>query len=180
MTTMTTASETFTIREEIRVRASLEKTFESLLAEMGARNQSPDGKPLPMVIEPRPGGRWFRDLGGENGHLWGFVQSIKRPVLLEIWGPLFMSTAASSNLMYRLSESEGTRYTRAWPRCYTPVQKSARTFPRAAAPTALIGRICCGCGSLPPCRSATTSPARRGVPCRSARTRRRRQALAGF
>ena len=108
MTTMTTASETFTIREEIRVRASLEKTFESLLAEMGARNQSPDGKPLPMVIEPRPGGRWFRDLGGENGHLWGFVQSIKRPVLLEIWGPLFMSTAASSNLMYRLSESEGT------------------------------------------------------------------------
>ena len=108
MTTMAAANETFTIREEIRVRASLEKTFESLLAEMGARNQSPDGKPLPMVIEPRPGGRWFRDLGGENGHLWGFVQSIKRPVLLEIWGPLFMSTAASSNLMYRLSESEGT------------------------------------------------------------------------
>jgi hypothetical protein len=108
MTTMATASETFTIREEIRVRASLEKTFESLLAEMGARNQSPDGKPLPMVIEPRPGGRWFRDLGGENGHLWGFVQSIKRPVLLEIWGPLFMSTAATSNLMYRLSESDGT------------------------------------------------------------------------
>ena len=108
MTTMAAANETFTIREEIRVRASLERTFESLLAEMGARNQSPDGKPLPMVIEPRPGGRWFRDLGGENGHLWGFVQSIKRPVLLEIWGPLFLSTAATSNLMYRLSESEGT------------------------------------------------------------------------
>jgi hypothetical protein len=105
---MAAVNETFTIREEIRVRASLEKTFESLLAEMGARNQAPDGKPLPMVIEPRPGGRWFRDLGGENGHLWGFVQSIKRPVLLEIWGPLFMSTAATSNLMYRLSESDGT------------------------------------------------------------------------
>ena len=108
MTTMAAVNETFTIREEIRVRASLEKTFESLLAEMGGRNQAPDGKPLPMVIEPRPGGRWFRDLGGENGHLWGFVQSIKRPVLLEIWGPLFMSTAATSNLMYRLSESDGT------------------------------------------------------------------------
>ncbi len=60
-----------------------------------------------MVLEPRPGGRWFRDLGGDNGHLWGFVQSIKRPVLLEIWGPLFMSTAATSNLMYRLTEVEG-------------------------------------------------------------------------
>jgi len=37
------------------------------------------------------------------------VQSIKRPTLLEIWGPLFMSTAATSNVMYRLSEtSDGT------------------------------------------------------------------------
>ena len=39
--------------------------------------------------------------------MWGFVQSIKRPALLEIWGPLFMSTAATSNLMYRLTEVEG-------------------------------------------------------------------------
>jgi len=107
MTTAALATETFTIKEEIRVHASLEKTFASLLVEMGAANQTPDGKPLPMVIEPRPGGRWFRDLGGDNGHLWGFVQSIKRPSLLEIWGPLFMSTGATSNLMYRLSESDG-------------------------------------------------------------------------
>jgi hypothetical protein len=59
------------------------------------------------VLEPHPGGRWYRDLGSHNGHLWGFVQSIKRPVLLEIWGPLFFSTAATSNLIYRLSEIEG-------------------------------------------------------------------------
>jgi uncharacterized protein YndB with AHSA1/START domain len=112
MTTAVMANETFTIREEIRVRASLERTFASLLAQMGRENQTPDGKPLPMVIEPRPGGRWFRDLGGDSGHLWGFVQSIKRPALLEIWGPLFMSTAATSNLMYRLSETdEGTLIT---------------------------------------------------------------------
>ena len=100
MTTAATMNETFTIMEEIRVRASLEKTFGSLLAEMGPRNQTPDGTPLPMVIEARVGGRWFRDLGGDNGHLWGLVQSIKRPTLLEIWGPLFISTAATSNLMY--------------------------------------------------------------------------------
>ena len=109
MTTATLANETFTIKEEIRVRASLERTFASLLVQMGRENQTPDGKPLPMVIEPRPGGRWYRELGGDNGHLWGFVQSIKRPFLLEIWGPLFMSTAATSNLIYRLSETpEGT------------------------------------------------------------------------
>ena len=111
MTTTAPVSEmqTFTITEEINVRASLEQTFTSLLVQMGRQNQKPDGTPLPMVIEPRPGGRWYRDLGGENGHLWGFVQSVKRPTLLEIFGPLFLSTGATSNLMYRLSETpDGT------------------------------------------------------------------------
>ena len=111
MTTMT-VTDAFTITEEILVRASLEKTFASLIAQMGRLNETPDGKPLPMVLETRPGGRWYRELGADNGHLWGFVQSIKRPVLLEIWGPLFMSTAATSNLMYRLTEAdEGTLIT---------------------------------------------------------------------
>jgi hypothetical protein len=111
MTTTAPASDTqtFTITEEISVRAPLEQTFRSLLAEMGRRNQTPEGTPLPMILEAHPGGRWYRELGGDNGHLWGFVQSIKRPVLLEIWGPLFMSTAATSNLLYRLSETpDGT------------------------------------------------------------------------
>jgi len=111
MTTTAPATEaqTFTVTEEINVRATLQRTFDSLLANMGRLNQSPDGTPLPMVLEPYPGGRWYRELGGDNGHLWGFVQSIKRPTLLEIWGPLFMSTAATSNLMYRLTETpDGT------------------------------------------------------------------------
>jgi len=107
MTTTAPVSEnqTFTITEEIRVRATLEQTFQSLMAHMGRLNETPEGTPLPMVLDAYPGGRWYRDLGAENGHLWGFVQSIKRPVLLEIWGPLFMSTAATSNLQYRLSET---------------------------------------------------------------------------
>ena len=111
MTTIAPVSEnqTFTIVEEIVVRAPLEQTFHSLVAQMGRLNETPEGAPLPMVLEPRPGGRWYRDLGGDNGHLWGFVQSINRPKLLEIWGPLFMSTAATSNLLYRLSETpDGT------------------------------------------------------------------------
>jgi hypothetical protein len=108
MTTTLQAAETqFTISEDIVVHASLETTFASLLAQMGRLNETPEGKPLPMILEARPGGRWYRDLGGDNGHLWGFVQSIKRPVLLELWGPLFMSFAASNNLIYRLSEVAG-------------------------------------------------------------------------
>ena len=106
-TAPTLESLTLDVGQEILVRASLETTFASLLVQMGRENETPDGKPFPMTIEPRPGGRWFRDLGSENGHLWGHVQSIKRPTLLEITGPLFMSYPAVSNLIYRLKEVDG-------------------------------------------------------------------------
>lgn len=62
---------------------------------------------MPMHLEAWPGGRWFRDLGNNTGHFWGTVQAIKAPSLLEISGPLFMSTPAVSNLQYRLTEENG-------------------------------------------------------------------------
>ena len=82
---------TTTITQEIHVRASLEVTFEALLEQLGPENDTPDGKRMSMKIEPWPGGRWFRDLGDGNGHFWGNVQAIKRPTLVENFGPLFMS-----------------------------------------------------------------------------------------
>ncbi|MFZ0884890.1 MAG: SRPBCC domain-containing protein, partial [Candidatus Acidiferrales bacterium] len=98
---------TININKEIQVRAPLATTFTALLEQMGPHNETPEGNPLPMKIEPWPGGRWYRDLGDNNGHFWGIVQAIKRPTLLEIYGPLFMSFAVASNLQYRLSESDG-------------------------------------------------------------------------
>ena len=96
-----------TITEEIHVRSSLTATFAALLEEMGPSNQGHNGVPMPMTLEAWPGGRWFRDLGDENGHFWGHVQAIKRPTLLEITGPLMMSSAVVSNLQYRLKEIDG-------------------------------------------------------------------------
>jgi hypothetical protein len=95
------------VRQEIHVRASLDVTFAALLEQLGPYNETSDGKPMPMKIEPWPGGRWFRDLGGDNGHCWGHVQAIKRPTLLEFAGPLFMSYPVVSNVQYRLSEVDG-------------------------------------------------------------------------
>ena len=95
------------ITEEIRVRSSLTATFAALLEEMGPSNEGHNGTPMPMTLEPWPGGRWFRELGDNNGHLWGHVQAIKRPTLLEITGPLMMSFAVASNLQYRLKEIDG-------------------------------------------------------------------------
>ena len=97
---------TLTVTQEIHVKASIETTFQTLLEELGPENASPEQK-MPMKLEALPGGRWFRDLGNDNGHLWGHVQAIKRPTLLEITGPLFMSYAVVNNLQYRLCEEKG-------------------------------------------------------------------------
>jgi uncharacterized protein YndB with AHSA1/START domain len=97
---------TLNVTQEVHVRASLETTFAALLEQIGPENDTPDGKLMPMRIELWPGGRWYRDLGEDNGHFWGHVQAIKRPTLLEITGPLFMSYPVVSNVQYRLSEAD--------------------------------------------------------------------------
>jgi hypothetical protein len=98
---------TLVVTQETHVRASLETTFAALLEQIGPENDTPEGNKMPMKLEPWPGGRWYRDLGDGNGHLWGHVQAIKKPTLLEFWGPLFMSYAVVSNVQYRLSEANG-------------------------------------------------------------------------
>jgi hypothetical protein len=97
---------TIQIAQEIEVRASIEVTFAALLDQLGPYGES-DDKPMPMKLEAWPGGRWYRDLGDSNGHYWGTVQAIKKPTLLEICGPLFMSNPVTNNLQYRLKESAG-------------------------------------------------------------------------
>ena len=84
---------TLNITEETQIRASITAAFAALLEEMGPNNKGHNDTPMPMTLEAFPGGRWFRDLGDGNGHLWGHVQAIKRPTLLEITGPLMMSFA---------------------------------------------------------------------------------------
>ena len=97
------------VHQEIHVRAPLQATFDALLEEIGPHNQAGEGRPMPMKLEAWPGGRWYRDLGDGNGHFWALVQAIKKPTLLELTGPLFMSYPAISNLQYRLSEAaDGT------------------------------------------------------------------------
>jgi uncharacterized protein YndB with AHSA1/START domain len=96
----------FEIVREEEIAAPIDIVFETILEQMGPLNSTPE-KPMPMVLEAWPGGRWFRDLGNNTGHFWGLVQAIKPPSLLEISGPLFMSNPAVSNIQYRLTEDNG-------------------------------------------------------------------------
>lgn len=98
---------TLSVTQEVRVRASIETTFAALLEQLGPLNERPDGSAMPLKLEAWPGGRWFRDLGDGDGHFWGNVQAIKRPTLLEITGPLFMSYPVANNVQYRLREDNG-------------------------------------------------------------------------
>jgi hypothetical protein len=95
------------ISEEVHIEAPIAATYAALLEEMGPSNKGQNDVPMPMTLEAWPGGRWFRDLGDGNGHLWGHVQAIKCPTLLEITGPLMMSFGVASNLQYRLKEENG-------------------------------------------------------------------------
>jgi len=95
------------IVKEEEIAAPIDVVFETLLEQIGPQNEAPGVGPMPMKLEPWPGGRWYRDLGNDAGHFWGHVQAIKPPSLLEICGPLFMSYAAISNVQYRLAEENG-------------------------------------------------------------------------
>jgi hypothetical protein len=98
---------TLNITEEIHVQAPIGVTFATLLEQLGPLSETMEGQSMNMKIEAWPGGRWYRDLGDGNGHFWGNVQAIKKPTLLEITGPLFMSYPVISNVQYRLSEVDG-------------------------------------------------------------------------
>ena len=108
MSTQTVPEEmSLTIDLEVSVNAPANKVFAAVLKQLGSEF-GPDGRPMPLVLEARPGGRWFRDLGKDQGHLWGHVQVIKQDRLLEITGPLFMSYAAINHIQFKL-DAEGNK-----------------------------------------------------------------------
>jgi hypothetical protein len=106
-TTQEQTIQTLEVVKDEEIAASIEIVFETILEQMGPLNETPDGVSLKMKLEPWPGGRWYRDLGNNAGHLWGHVQAIKPPTLLEIYGPLFLSYPVISNVQYRLTVERG-------------------------------------------------------------------------
>ena len=95
------------VDQHIDIKAPVEKVFASLLHRISDEQVLPDGTEFRMELEPYPGGRWYRKLDETAGHLWGFVQVIKPPKLLEICGPLFMSYPASGHIAFRLEATDG-------------------------------------------------------------------------
>ena len=103
---------TLDLAQQIDVKADIGDVFKAVLNRFGEGSTNPDNESMQMILEQWPGGRWFRDRGNGIGHLWGHVQVIKPPVLLELSGPMFMSYPALNHLEIKLTQaSEGTRVT---------------------------------------------------------------------
>jgi hypothetical protein len=69
--------------KSIEIDAPLEAAFEELLEQIGPANVTLDGTPMPMKAEPWPCGRWFRNLGQEDGHSGDRCRRSKGPSFLK-------------------------------------------------------------------------------------------------
>lgn len=95
------------VEQHINIKAAPDKVFAAMLHRFGEGNTTPNGESLNLRLEPNPGGRWYRDRGNGVGHLWGFVQTIKPPTLLELSGPLFMSYPAINHVEIKVEPVSG-------------------------------------------------------------------------
>ena len=98
---------TLDVTQNIEIQAAIGDVYRGVLHRFGEGFATPKGESLQMILEQWPGGRWFRDRGNGIGHLWGHVQVIKPPVLLELSGPMFMSYPAINHMEVRLQEIAG-------------------------------------------------------------------------
>ena len=98
---------TLDVEQHVEINAPPEKVFPALLHNFGKGNTRPDGQSLQLELEAKPGGRWYRDRGNGVGHLWGFVQVIKAPELLELSGPMFMSYPAMNHVEMKVQKTAG-------------------------------------------------------------------------
>ncbi len=98
---------TLDVNQHVEIKAAIGDVFRSVLHRFGEGFSTPKGDSMQMILEQWPGGRWFRDRGNGIGHLWGHVQVIKPPVLLELSGPMFMSYPALNHMELKLEEIAG-------------------------------------------------------------------------
>jgi len=98
---------TLDLQQHVEVDGPIDDVFKSVLHRFGEGNKRPDGESLEMKLEEFAGGRWFRDRGEGIQHLWGHVQVIKPPSLLELSGPMFMSYPAINHIEIKLEETDG-------------------------------------------------------------------------
>ena len=104
---MTIDDLTLDLDQQIDINAPIEDVYKAVLYRVGKGSTDREGQSMQMELEEWAGGRWFRDRGEGIQHLWGHVQTLKPPVLIELTGPMFMSYPAVNHVEWKLEETDG-------------------------------------------------------------------------
>jgi uncharacterized protein YndB with AHSA1/START domain len=100
------------IELKFEIEASSKRIFAALTEEIGAwwTHRFKDGGRV--VLEPRPGGRFYEDWGEGSGALYATVTYIDPPVELRLVGPMGMAGAVVGSMVFAIAETGGfTRLT---------------------------------------------------------------------
>lgn len=109
MSTTTTemAMTTMDNQLEITLPAPREAVFDALTSGMGAWWPHRVSETGTVVVEPRIGGRFFEDLGGDDGVLYATVTRLQRPEHVTLNGPMGMTGPVVSVMEFDLEKTAG-------------------------------------------------------------------------
>ena len=60
---MTLEDLTLDVEQHVEVKATPDRAFAAVLYRLGKGNTKPDGESMQLLLEEKPGGRWYRDRG---------------------------------------------------------------------------------------------------------------------
>ena len=102
---------TLHIEQEVTVAATPERVFAALTKDIAAWWGAPyliSDMAKALVLEPRPGGRFYEDWGEGQGGLWATVTSLKNNEYIELNGPLGMQGIVQGVIRFELTARDNT------------------------------------------------------------------------
>ena len=100
------------VEQNVTIDASPEVVFEALTQQISIWWTSPffhSGEAAQrLVLEPRPGGRFFEDLGNNEGLFLATVSSIKKPDQLQLIGPMGMTGLVQGFVQFQLESKDNS------------------------------------------------------------------------
>jgi uncharacterized protein YndB with AHSA1/START domain len=94
----------FHVEQEVLIEAPRARVWAALMDPESWWKHRFDGPPCRLVLEARPGGRFYQAWPGEEGAVFGHVTFLKSPEVIRLSGPLGMTTPVSSVYEWRLED----------------------------------------------------------------------------
>jgi uncharacterized protein YndB with AHSA1/START domain len=116
---------TLDIVDEVTVAAPREKVFDALcrVGDWWPHKFVEGGR---VHFEPKVGGRFWEEWGGDGGALYATVSNIRRPARIEYVGPMGMSGPVTSVISFELEERDDGTLVRKAHRAFGDIDEQTR------------------------------------------------------